>query len=237
MAENGYPKPSSLNPTSHSWISHDGKLQPFLGQFIADVRHVSQARLYLMHSYVFKDATSPHILLSYTTSEQLGILQFNVSNLVAQVHIDAISLPTPSGLRKTTKMKMFSLKDPVTTQIPQKHCNPSPSLCISGKRKTMKTVTFRNLVKDHVPLCHTPSIHSDTWPKPALKVPRSQVAEVSSPIPQLQSAFKPNNPDLTKPTISSNVAAWDIVTLIHTFPGSFDTIGNMPRTYTYQDLS
>ena len=54
-----------------------------------------------MHFYVFKDAMSPHILLSYGTSEQLGILQFSVPNLVAQAHIDAITLPTPSGLRKT----------------------------------------------------------------------------------------------------------------------------------------
>ena len=87
MAGNGYSKPSSLNP------SHDDKSQPFLCQFITDVRHVFQARLYPTGYYVFEGATSPHIHLSYATSELLGILQFNVPNLAAQLHIDALSLP------------------------------------------------------------------------------------------------------------------------------------------------
>ena len=116
MAENGYPIPSSLNPTSDSWISHDGKPKPFLGQFIADIRHVSQDRSYPICFCIFEDAMSPHILLLYATSEWLGILQFNVSNKVAQVHIDAISLPNPAGLRKPTKMKAVSFKDPLTMQ-------------------------------------------------------------------------------------------------------------------------
>ena len=63
MPENGYPKPSSLNSTNHFWISHDGKQNPFLGQFITNVKHVSQAMSYLTCFYVFEDATSPHILL------------------------------------------------------------------------------------------------------------------------------------------------------------------------------
>ena len=89
-----YIKQGTLIPTKHSWISHDGKSQPFLGQFIASVKHASQPRLYPMWFYVFKDATSPHILLSYATSECLGILEFKVPNLVAQSHIDTITLPS-----------------------------------------------------------------------------------------------------------------------------------------------
>ena len=44
IAANKYPKPSSLILTSHSWMPHDGSPQPFLGQFIIDMRHVSKAR-------------------------------------------------------------------------------------------------------------------------------------------------------------------------------------------------
>ena len=84
--------------------------------------------------YVFKDAMSPHILLLYDTSEQLGILQFNVPYLVAHVHIDAISLPTPGGWRKTAKTKMVvSCKDPLTSQIPS-HTVVPPSLLVAVER-------------------------------------------------------------------------------------------------------
>ena len=104
MTKNGYPKPLSLNTTSHSWISHDGKLQPFLGPIHCQHQACLPDQIMPdMHFYVFEDATSPHILLLYATSEQLGILQFSVPNLVTQVHIDASSLPTPSGFRKTAK--------------------------------------------------------------------------------------------------------------------------------------
>ena len=83
-----------------------------------------------IHFYVFEDAKSLHILLSYATSEQLGRLQFNVPNLVAQVHIDAVSLPVPGNLRKAAKMKKaVSFKDPLWSQIPQPHLQSlAPSL-------------------------------------------------------------------------------------------------------------
>ena len=71
--------------------------------------------------YVFGDVTSPHILLSYAMSEQLGILQLNVPNLVAQEHIDAVTSPTTYILRKTAKAKMVTFKDPLTNKIPLPH--------------------------------------------------------------------------------------------------------------------
>ena len=176
MAENSYPKPFSLNPTRQSWISHDGKPQSFLSQFITDIRHVSQARSYLMHFYVLEDAMSMHILLSYVTSECLGVLQFNVPNLVAQVHIDVISLPTPGSSRKTIKTKKINtFKNPLTFQTPQPHCTPSLSPCGSGKRKTAKVVTFAqqvsfwNAIKDHIPkhISTSHTLPSSPWSGPS----------------------------------------------------------------------
>ena len=100
-----YPKQGILIPTNHSWISHDGKPQPFLGHFIANVNHTTHPRLYPMHVYIFKDATNPQIWLSYTMLEHIGILEFKVPNLTVKSHLDAATIPIspgPGGLRKTT---------------------------------------------------------------------------------------------------------------------------------------
>ena len=175
---------------------------------------------------------SLHILLLYATSEWLGILQFNVPNLVAQAHIDAISLPTPSSLRKTMKMKMVSFKDLLTSIIPKSHCNPSLSPCGSSKRKTAKTVTFMNPIKDHTPISHALSIHFNIQLESGVRVPWQQMVEASSSTPQLQSALKLHIPDLTEAAISPNEAGWGIVALKCTFSSLFDTIGNMLRSYT-----
>ena len=76
-----FPKPNALLPTAHTWISHDGLPKLFLGHFVADVQHASEPRSYVTHFYVFGDATSLQILLSYATSERLGIITFKVPNL------------------------------------------------------------------------------------------------------------------------------------------------------------
>ena len=131
-----YPKPGSLCPTSHTWMSNDGSPMPFPGHFITEVQHATQPRSHPTCFYIFKDATSLQILLSYATSERLGILEFKVPNLVATSCIDdlsVISSPTPCSLRKTAKCVTFHgpLVDPVqpcsSTPLPQG---------LSGKRKT-----------------------------------------------------------------------------------------------------
>ena len=95
--ESRYPKQGTLIPINHTWISHNGKPQPFLGHFIIDVNHTTKPRLYLMRFYVFKNAISPQILLSCTTSECLGILKFKVPNLAVHSHIDVIPVPNPTA--------------------------------------------------------------------------------------------------------------------------------------------
>ena len=50
--ESRYPKQSTLIPTNHSLISHNGKPQPFLGHFIVDVNTATQSRSYLTQFFV-----------------------------------------------------------------------------------------------------------------------------------------------------------------------------------------
>ena len=84
-----YTKANALLLTAHTWLSHSGSPKPFLGHFVADVQHVSEPRMYPTHFYVFKDPTSPQILLSYMTSERLGIIVFKVPNLAASSQVDS----------------------------------------------------------------------------------------------------------------------------------------------------
>ena len=75
--------------------------------------HVSEPRSYPICFYMFEDAISPHILLSYATSERLGFIQFNVLNLAATTHLGHVALPpSPSGQRKTAKAVTFQESHP-----------------------------------------------------------------------------------------------------------------------------
>ena len=55
----------------------------FLTKFVIDVCHTFQPVTYPTHFYVFKDATSPLILLSHAASDWLGILKFKEPNEAA----------------------------------------------------------------------------------------------------------------------------------------------------------
>ena len=86
-------------PTHHTWISHNGSPKPFLGHFIVELMHAEEPRMYPIQCYDCEDATNPHILLSYTTSERLGIVSFQVPNLAATHSIDQVVLPDPPAAR------------------------------------------------------------------------------------------------------------------------------------------
>ena len=142
-------KQQAIHRTSQIRISHNDKLHTFLGQFVADDQHKSQPRSYHTNLYVFEYVMNPQILLSYATSEPLGILEFKVPNEAAESHIDAVTLPSPkpsSGFRKTAKRVTF--KHPLEFQP---H-NPSPSC---STRKTMKTVQFKEPLEYTSPYCQT----------------------------------------------------------------------------------
>ena len=100
LTKSKYPKAKALLPTKHTWIAHNGLPKPFLVHFVTEVMHASEPRSYPTCFYMFEDATSPHILLSYVTSERLGFIQFNVPNLAATTHIDHVPLVTRGRLIK-----------------------------------------------------------------------------------------------------------------------------------------
>ena len=99
LTKSRYPNAKALMPTHYTWISHDGLSKPFLGHFIVDILHTTEPKMYPIHFYVFKDTTSPHILLSYATSERLGIVSFQVPNMAATTSIDHVVLPPPLAAR------------------------------------------------------------------------------------------------------------------------------------------
>ena len=102
---------------------HNGLPKPFLGHFITEVSHAKEPRMYPVRFYVFEDATNPPNLLSYATSERLGIVQFQVPNLAATHPLDQVAVPNPSGKRKTAKQVTF--QDPIC-KIEGSHTSSNP---------------------------------------------------------------------------------------------------------------
>ena len=161
---------------------------------------------------------SPQILISYATSETLGILKCKIPNVVAQSHLDVVTLPrSPSqgGLRKTIKHVTF--QDPFETQP---HCTSPPC----SIRKTMKMVQFRIPISDTKP--QSPSLPSSTQPNSALNPHKPSLPFLSISTPP-RSALKPHTPSQAKAATPPTAMSQDSVA-----HSSFDTIGNMPSTYT-----
>ena len=254
-----YPKAKSLEPTNHTWMSHDGLPKLFLGHLITEVSHAKETRMYPVRFYVFEDATNPPNLLSYATSERLGIVQFQVPNLAATHHLDQVAVQTPSGKRKTAKQVTF--QDPIC-EIERSHTSSNPPDDCHGKRKTTvlnkgeealvsslsRTSSAENAEKSthyktisattEVKVGKGNSIHFRTIPLP--KVPNSPASKTIRystqvvPSPSITKSIlchlEVQSPPVTPPHNASPV--WDIMVLIRAFPDSFDTIGNMPSTYT-----
>ena len=189
ISESRYPKPGTLIPTSHSWMSHNGKPQPFLGHFIAKVNHATEPMWYPIDFYVFEDATSPKILVFYVISECLGILEFNVPNFMAQLHIDALTVPTspnPGSLRETAKCITF--QDLLIDTDQPHHTFPPCGSSPSGLRKTAKTVQFKDPIDNVIngTSCKGPSMSNTKLPLSALKA--------HNPVHLPQSQNQPSNP-------------------------------------------
>ena len=83
--------PKALHPTRHMWTAHDETPQQFLCYFIADIHHKTMPEVLPIRFYVFKDITSPKILLSYAASERLGIVKFQIPNEAPSIALDTIS--------------------------------------------------------------------------------------------------------------------------------------------------
>ena len=130
-----YPKAHALLPTAHSWMSHNGSPKPFLGHFVADVKHASEPRMY-PHIFVCLKMLHPLKSSSYATLERLWIVAFKVPNLAATSQVDNLNVPTtpnPSSMRKTTKTVTFW--DPIVLDAPL-HCSTHFPTSCHGVRKT-----------------------------------------------------------------------------------------------------
>ena len=199
LTKSRFPKTKSLMPTHHTWISHDGSPKPFLGHFIVEDAHAKESSIYPIRFYVFEDATNPHILLSYATLERLGIVSFQVPNLVTTHSLDQVTIhKTPSGKRKTTKQVTF--QDPISETVGSHTCSNPPDSCC-GERKTTFPKGEEALISSH---CKTissnqevkvgNSILSKTLPSP--QAPNSPASKTircptlaNAPFPALTSQF------------------------------------------------
>ena len=85
-------KKNVLHPTSHLWSSHDSKPQQFLGYFIINIHHKTISKTLPVRFYLFQDTTNPPVLLSYSASERVGIIEFKVPNEAAStIVVDTIT--------------------------------------------------------------------------------------------------------------------------------------------------
>ena len=137
-----YPKAKPLMPTNHTWMSHNGLPKSFLGHFITEVSHAKEPRMYPVGFYVFEDATNPPNLLSYATSESLGIVQFEVPNFAVAHSLDQVAVQTPSSKRKTPKKVTF--QDPIR-EIEGSHMSSNPQVTAMARGRPL----FSARVKRH----------------------------------------------------------------------------------------
>ena len=102
-------KQKILHPTRYTWRAHNETPQQFLGFFIADIHHKTTSDVLPVRFYVFKDTTSPKILLSYAASEKLGIVKFQIPN------------ETPTAVGAITTKKCVTFRTPIHTYRPVKN--------------------------------------------------------------------------------------------------------------------
>ena len=152
-------------------------LQLFPGQLITKVQHKTKPTTLPIHFYIFKDETSPQILISYAASDWLGILEIKITNEAPTTHIKVV-------MALNEKM----LKKKVTFGTPRESTQPA-SLSQSSGWTTLK-----------------PAMNTLTSRK--------------------------TSPDVAKTSPPTTVAVHDILALKCAFPLSFNTVGDIPVTYT-----
>ena len=85
---------------------------PNSSYIIAHIHHKTHPDMLPIRFYIFKDTTSPKILLSYAASQRLGIVKFQISNEALSIALDTI----------TTK-KHVTFRTPLYTYRPIKPKN------------------------------------------------------------------------------------------------------------------
>ena len=260
VTKSGNLKSKALYPTTNKWAAHDMTPQRFLGYFIADIQHKSQPDILQVRFFVFKDNTSPQILLSYSAFIRLGIMEFKVPNKAPVTALDAI----------TQHKKCITFSNPLHSHT-----------CVKTKNKDqhhispLKPVIKLNSFQDH----HYPDISSKNKSFQDHLPQESTYRQFSSKNDSFQDHFRPDSSQqqyslqnqlfqdhslqntsscncfsqnqLFQDHPSSTVLSQrqstinqpfqdhfttdhvrDIITLKHSFPQSFDRVGSLPGTYT-----
>ena len=202
-------KQKSLHPTRHMWTVNDETPQHFLGFFIADIHHKTQPEVLPIRFYVFKDTTSPKILLSYVTSESLVIVKFQIPNEAPSIALDTIS--TRKYVTFRTPLHTYRpIKPSNTGQQPLKPAIKKQSFQDQSLQKQsfqdhlVRESSQKQSFQDHSLQNHSFQDHS---------------MQDSSQKQSLQDYF-------------TTTDACDIVAMKKAFHNSFDHVGNMPGTYT-----
>ena len=154
FTKDGHLKKNTLRSTASTWSPHDGQRKHFLGFFTIDIQHKTLPTLIPLSFYVFQDSTSPHLLLSYSASIHLGIVEFKIPN-------EAKTNATVSSVTNTRPNKTVSFKDPLSCSTPTEaiSATPIPQKSIL-KRKTQKNKSFQdhhnyNTTEDYTAQIHT----------------------------------------------------------------------------------
>ena len=80
FTKGGHLKENVLRSMVSTWSLHDGQKKQFLGFFTIDIQHKTLPKLIPLSFYIFEDTTNPFLLLSYSTSIHLGIVEFKIPN-------------------------------------------------------------------------------------------------------------------------------------------------------------
>ena len=127
--------------------------------------HASEPRSCPTQFYVFEDTTSPHILLSYATSERQGIITFNVPNLAATSWVDNIDVPTPyPKVAWGRLLKQSVCRTPHRDQQTTLQC-PSPYLPQQHEKTDSLQVSFGKPTNINGSKCKSPTNHCNIHTK------------------------------------------------------------------------
>ena len=202
-------KQKALQSTRHMWTVHDETPQQFLGYFIADIHHKTKPEELPIRFYVFNDTTSPKILLSYTASERLGIVKFQIPNEAPSIALDTISMK-----------KHVTFKMPLHTYKPDtpKNTGQHPLKSAIKKQPFQDQTPQKQSFQDH-PAAESSKLQSFQ--------DQSEQENALQDHSRLESSAK----QLFQDHFTTDDVCY-IIAMKKAFPKSFDCVGNMLGTYT-----
>ena len=209
FAKAGNLKQKALHRTRHTWTVYDETPQQFLDYFIADIHHKMKPEVLPIRFYVFKDTTSPKILLSYAASERLGIVKFQIPNEATSIALDTISMK-----------KHVTFRMPPHTYRPVKPKNTGQHLL----KPAIKKQPFQDQTPQKQSFQDHPTAESS-------KIQPFQDHSEQKNALQDHSRQESSQKQLFQDHFTTDDVC-DIIAMKKAFPKSFDHVGNIPGTYT-----